>query len=80
MDTCAYNICAIINHTGKYSFRQLPYYVMFKNNKINKRVADFSCIRVKIIKIVIVNNFIRLQFCYFFSSFFTIFPLYVNMK
>ena len=36
-----YNICAIINHTGKYSFCQLPYYVMFK--KI--RVGDFVCIR-----------------------------------
>ena len=28
VDMCAYNIWAIINHTGKYSFCQLPYYVM----------------------------------------------------
>ena len=34
VDSCAYNICAIIYHSGKYSFRQLPYYVMLK--KINK--------------------------------------------
>ena len=32
---CAYNICAIINDTGKYSFRQLPYYVMLNNRAEN---------------------------------------------
>ena len=33
VDTCAYNVWAIIYHTDKYSFRQLPYYVMLKKMK-----------------------------------------------
>ena len=62
MDTCAYNRCAIINHTGKYSFRQLPHYVMLKINlkNLHKGKDNLNCN---------FNNFVNFNFATFFLVF-----------